>query len=270
MRAASLLCALGAVCCGCRSEPPASPPSTMVDALVSLAAEARGGRGGAVDARNALGQLARLAARVEVDLRRGEEHPVDVLNRHVFVQWGFRREVDDPSLRHMLLPGVLSRRRGSCLGLAGLYLSLGERLGLPLRGVLAPGHFFVRYDGARRRDVELLKQGRQMPRSWYVRKYEVPPKNPLYLRSLTPAETLAVFRFNLANGHRERGDLQAALADYRRVVAALPDFAEAQANLGLTLHRLGDRRAARAAYVRARAANPRLKGLDRNLRALGR
>jgi regulator of sirC expression with transglutaminase-like and TPR domain len=204
-------------------------------------------------------------ARARVGDRRGER-ALEALRRLVFDELRFRREVDDDHLRFTLLPQVLASRRGGCLGLGGLYLVLGEALDLPLRGVLVPGHFFVRLEP---HNVELLKRGRQMPRSWYVRKYAPPSGNPLYLETgLDRRQASAVFRYNLANAHRSAGDLRAALALYRDVVRVLPGFAEAQANMGLTLHRLGRLDEAEQAYKRALRANPALDGLEQNLKAL--
>lgn len=260
---------------GCKST--AEPPGVLLQGFLDLAQEARlfspdkdPSSAKLPSSGDTLQMLALLEGAARAALRDAPEaHPVEVLNRVVFVQEGFRREVQDPALRFALLPAVLLRRRGNCLGLSSLYLALGERLRLPLHGVLAPGHFFVRYDNGRsRRGVELFKQGKQMPIKWYLRKYKIPVKNPLYLRNLTPRQSLAVLRYNLANEHRRRGNLRTALEHYQQVVALLPDFAEAQANLGLTLHRLGDLGGAEQAYQRARQADPSLPGLKRNLEAL--
>jgi regulator of sirC expression with transglutaminase-like and TPR domain len=182
----------------------------------------------------------------------------------------FRREVKDLSLETVLLSRVLEKRRGSCVGLSGLYLALGETLNLPLRGVLVPGHFLVRYHGPKgSRDVELLKGGKQMSLKWYREKYDVPAGNPLYLtQSLDVQQTLAVQRYNLANELRSRQRHRAALAHYRQVVTELPRFAEAWANLGLTLHRLRRLDEAERAYRKAQAANPNLSGVEHNLKVL--
>lgn len=252
---------------GCARE--RAPVGPLTRGLLDLAREAAAeGLGQAQpDERATLEQLEALAREVRAESRRGG-HPVDALNHVIFERRGFKREVEDLSLGSALLPRVLARRRGSCLGLAALYLALGERLGVPLAAVLVPGHLFVRHaDG---RGVELLKRGRAMPGPWYRERYRVPDRSPLYLRRvLTPRETLAVYRYNLANELRQRQRLRGALVHYRQVVAVLPDFAEAQANLGLTLQRLGRTEQARGAYRRARAANPRLPGIQRNLEALG-
>src|SRR5207249_11985266 len=117
------------------------------------------------------------------------------------------REISDRDLRWMRLSDVLAAHRGSCLGLAALYLALGERLGpahgFTVDGVLVPGHLFVRVAG---HNVELLRRGEEMPDSWYRGKYEVPDKDaPAYLRPLAPPEVLAVFDYNIGNDLRVQG-----------------------------------------------------------------
>ena len=167
----------------------------------------------------------------------------------------------------MLLPTVLKEGRGNCLGLGALYLALGEYLGWRLSGALAPGHFFIR-DEQSGRNIELLRRGQNMADKWYRSKYRIPEGNNLYLRALSSRETLAVFDYNLANELRARRRLSRAREVYRRVVATLPEFAEAHANLGLTYHHLGDYRAAEQAYRRAQQANPQLTGLRDNMTRL--
>ena len=178
-------------------------------------------------------RLTKLARRARQAFRgQAGEGRVAALNTLVFGADGYRRVTDRKRIEAMLLPLVLTKRRGSCLGLGGLYLALGEATGLELAGVLVPGHFFVRHvAGNRSRDIELLKRGRQMPASWYRRKYRVPQGSDVYLRALTAEQSLEVLRFNLANTLRERGELAGAAGHYRQVVAQLPLFAEAQANL---------------------------------------
>jgi regulator of sirC expression with transglutaminase-like and TPR domain len=46
---------------------------------------------------------------------------------------------------YTLLPAVLDSRKGVCLGVSILVLSLAERLDLPLEAITPPGHIYVRY-----------------------------------------------------------------------------------------------------------------------------
>jgi regulator of sirC expression with transglutaminase-like and TPR domain len=209
-------------------------------------------------------------ARAAVGARK-DRSGVDRMVRLVFGELGYKREIDDRTVMPSLLPWVLQQRRGSCVGLGTLLLVLGEELGLPLEGVLVPGHFFVRYRGPDgTRSVELLKDGQEMPERWYRERYPLPRGNPLYLRGLRAEETLAVLRYNVANALRERGKLARAVEEYRLVVEVLPDFAEAQANLGLAFHKLRDYPRAEQAYRKAARANPGLAGLHHNFEQLYR
>lgn len=87
------------------------------------------------------------------------------LVHHMFRVWRFRAE-DDPNGLYNdadrdLIDTVMANRVGYCEGLAVLFLALGRRLDLPLAGVLARQHIFVRYQGADGVvDIDLTRQGR--------------------------------------------------------------------------------------------------------------
>jgi regulator of sirC expression with transglutaminase-like and TPR domain len=246
----------------CRREQPAGP---ALQPLLEVALESGALTGG--EAAFTRGELDRLAGHAAEAIRGGQP-PGEALRRVVFERGRFVREIDSQEARFMLLPGVLRARRGTCVGLGTLYLVLAERLGVPAHGVLVPGHFFVRVkEGTRLRNLELLRQGEEMPDSWYRNKYAIPEAGA-YLRALTPTEVAAVLRFNLGNELRENGKPQEALARYRRAAADFPGFAEAHASIGLVQHLLGRLEEARRAYQTAQRLQPTLPGLDRNLAVL--
>lgn len=67
------------------------------------------------------------------------------LNQFLFQEHGFAPNVDnyyDP--RNSFLNEVLERRVGIPISLSILYLEIGRRIGLTLRGVSFPGHFLVK------------------------------------------------------------------------------------------------------------------------------
>jgi regulator of sirC expression with transglutaminase-like and TPR domain len=199
------------------------------------------------------------------------EAAIERLNRLVFDELGFEREVQQKNVELMLAPQVAANRRGSCLGLAALYLLIGERVGLPLVGVLVPGHFFVRFESAGAvRNIELLRSGEAMPEAWYVERWSVPSdrRGRAYLRSLDVDETAAVMRYNLGLAFAERGQIERAQSEYERATALFPDLAEAHASLGRTYQEAKQYALAERAYQRALAANPCLPGLDPNLASL--
>jgi hypothetical protein len=216
-------------------------------------------------------ELERLATTIRAALdRHGHEPAVEVINHVIFGPERFSREVDDPGLEFVLLPSVLQTRRGSCVGLGTLYLALGDLLGLPIRGVLLPGHFFVRaWDGARWRNVELLREGEEHPSEWYQARWPVPPTTKsVYDRALTDDEVLAVVEYDVGNDLRRRGRVPEGKRAFEQAVGLFPSFPEAEASLGAMLQLAGDLDAAASAYATAKQVSPHLSGIDENVRLL--
>jgi regulator of sirC expression with transglutaminase-like and TPR domain len=266
VRRAALALLLLAACA--RRAPP--PTISMADApfarrLVAVAGEL--GSPGA-DAGAALERLA-TRARAELD-GRGQGAAVDALNRVVFDEEAFAREVEETDVAFVLLPSVLGARRGSCVGLGTLYLALGELLHVPMRGVVVPGHFYVRArEGDRWRNVELLRRGEEETPDWYRARWPVPATTAaVYDRPLTDDEVVGVVEYDAGNELRRRGRLPEARRAFERAVALFPSLPEAQASLGAALQLAGALEPARAAYEAASRLEPALPGLDRNLRLL--
>ncbi len=102
--------------------------------------------------------------------------------------------------RDVFLGGLVgSHREGTCSSLPVLEVAVGRRLGYPLKLVTTKGHLFVRWAGAGERfNVEATGNGvNRFPDEYYLRwPYAVTEeerKAEGYLRSLEPAEELAVF-----------------------------------------------------------------------------
>jgi tetratricopeptide (TPR) repeat protein len=256
-----VLALLLAASLGCRSR---ETPPPLTAALLEV------GGSPSVERAAALDTLETMSTRVQGHMRAGAR-AADALNRVVFGELHFARELETSDVRFLRLGSVISNRRGSALGLAGVYLALGELLGpgyhFAVDAVLAPGHVFVRVsDSSGRRDVELLRGGEEMPESWYRQKYDVPEGDtPAYLRGLSRAEVLAVYDYNLGEDLRRRGLLADAAAAYARAARGFPQLAEAYASLGLVRHLAGSLAEAEEAYQAAWAANPRLPGLKQSL-----
>lgn len=215
-------------------------------------------------------KLARIADRVRAAKKRTTSR-ADALNRVVFGELGFVREVDDPDLRFVSLDSVIDSRRGSCVGLGTLYIALGELLRWPVEGVLVPGHFYVRVDeGGKHRNVELLRRGEEMPDAWYPKRFAVPARGaPEYGRGLSTKEILGVVEYDVGRQRMRQGRLSEARRALRRATSFFPAFAEAHASLGATAQLLGALDEARSSYVAARRENPDLPGVERNWELLG-
>lgn len=64
------------------------------------------------------------------------------------------------------LSSVADRKFGVCLGVSSLYLSLAQRLDLPLESVTPPGHIYLRYGGGKV-NIETTAGGRHLPTEHY-------------------------------------------------------------------------------------------------------
>ena len=262
-------CAVVAVAVlGCTSGATQRPPGPITSALFALSAEFGAD---AEAAPRAFASLQDIALRVAKRHARSHADLADDLNAVVFGELGFEREIDSAATRFFQLSSVISERRGNCLGLGALYLAIGERMGVPLDGVLLPGHFFVRTRDPGRHNVELLRRGEAMPDDWYRKKYGPWPEvGSAYFRPVTVTELVAVHWYNRGNDLRAAGDLAAAEAAYARAAQEFPGFAEAHASLGAVQQLRGAFAEAAASYREAARAWPDLPGLAGNLELLKR
>jgi regulator of sirC expression with transglutaminase-like and TPR domain len=261
-RAALALCVL-VVSCGKAQDTTA--PTPLTDTLLAVAQDASDGD--AQDYAWTRAELARLARRVQAT-RAGSQRAA--LIETLFVREGFVREVDDTGLAFVLLPPVLKQRRGSCVGLGSLVLALAEQLGWQARGVMVPGHFFVRItEQGERHNLELLRRGEEMSDAWYAGRWPIPGGSaPEYARELSATEVRGVLEFDVGNERRRQGRVLEAQRAFERARTHFPDFAEAHASAGAMAQLLGALERARSAYEAAKRANPHLPGVDENLKLL--
>jgi len=160
---------------------------------------------------------------------------IPVINRYLFETEGYMAvsEATDPN--DLFLHCVMDNRRGYCLSLSMLYLCLAERLGLPLYGVVVPGHFFVRYDDGRVTvNIETTSNGAAAPDEHYIEKFKVPSDDGsgLYMRNLDKLQTLGCLFNNLGNTYDGVGDEDKAMEILEVAVDINPSLAEARMNLG--------------------------------------
>jgi tetratricopeptide (TPR) repeat protein len=184
---------------------------------------------------------------------------IPVVNKYLFDNLGFKSisEATDPN--SLFLHTVMDKKEGYCLSLSVLYLSIGERLGLPLYGVVVPGHFFVRYDDGRVRfNIETTSKGGNAPDEHYIKKFNVPRLNDrsIYLKNLSKTQTLGCFFNNLGNSYSDVGDIESALLAFERAVEINPTLSESRANLGNIYLRKGQIEQAIGEYKAALDINP--------------
>lgn len=192
-----------------------------------------------VHGRRYLTMLDEMASEIQEKLKEKWLKPnykaIPVINKYLFGELRFASvsKVEDPN--DLFLHYVLDNKRGYCLSLSILYLSLGERLGMPLYGVVVPGHFFVRYDDGRTRwNIETTNGGTTALDKHYEHKFKVPEgdDNSIYMKNLDKIQTLGCFFNNLGNSYSEIGNIESALTALERAVQINPSLAESRMNLG--------------------------------------
>ena len=179
-----------------------------------------------------------IAVEIRDRLRRrrlkADYRAIPVINEYLFSELGFKSisEASDP--HDLFLHTVLDKKAGYCLSLSILYLSLGERLGLPLYGVVVPGHFFVRYDDNKMRfNIETTSNGGSASDEHYINKFKVPRgSNGIYMKNLNKIQTLGCFFNNLGNSYNAVDNMDSALLALERAVEINPTLSESRANLG--------------------------------------
>jgi tetratricopeptide (TPR) repeat protein len=164
----------------------------------------------------------------------GNRKTCEAINNLLFKEMGFKAidNADNPD--DLFLNTVIDNKRGYCLSLSILYLCIGERLDLPLHGVVAPGHFFVRCgEGADAFNIETTQMGGTAPDSHYIEKFKIPDNGSgVYMRNLTKKETIGCLFNNLANVYMNNEQIDYAFYYQKLSVALTPMLAEARTNLG--------------------------------------
>ena len=172
-----------------------------------------------------LGYLDEVARAVRT--RTGDDASADearhALTEEVFVRQGFTgnaSEYYDP--RNSFLNEVIERRRGIPITLAVVYLAVGRRLGAPVHGVNAPGHFLVRH-GARILDP--FAAGRGVPRQTMLEQLrqmgvDEPDRHLERLLDAPPDTRTILVRMlgNLKANYLQRKDFVRSLAVVDRLV----------------------------------------------------
>ena len=238
-----------------------------------LRASARGSRdllGLPVDPSFVKHEIQRLAERLRPEVSRAsdEGEVVDAFRRVLLTEEGFVYDKSPSDPGNYLLETVLARKKGNCLGLSMLYLSLADRLGVPFRGAYVPSHCFVRYEGNTiRRNVEFAEGGAPWEDERYRREFRIQPDSP-YLRSLTHTEMLGVFLKTLGAGYSRKGREEDALRLYGEAGRLYPGLPDVHYNAGVSLQRLGRGDEAIGKYHSALDYDPAMAAARDNLSVL--
>lgn len=203
-----------------------------------------------IDVSGYLARLDRIAAEIKRRLASDAfaEQKVLALNFHLFNEMRFCGNIDeyyDP--RNSYLNEVIERRTGIPITLSIVYLEVGKRIGLNLRGISFPGHFLVKVTVRRGQLVldPFIGGEAQSESDLRQRLAQVLPagqadKVPLdqYLETATPRQIIARVLRNLKNVYTQSGKLENALAVMHRMLLVVPESAEELRDRGLLFQRL--------------------------------
>ena len=102
-----------------------------------------------------------------------DEEKIRAISHFIFHEKRFRfpphslyaKDIDT----YTFLSSVLDSRLGVCLGVSILYLSIAERLDLPLEIITPPGHIYIRYrKGEEIQNIETTARGIHLPNRAYL------------------------------------------------------------------------------------------------------
>jgi regulator of sirC expression with transglutaminase-like and TPR domain len=146
---------------------------------------------------------------------------IKALNHFIFFEMGFRfpphSQHEQAIDRYTFLPSVLESRRGVCLGVSIVYLSLAQRLNLPLEIVTPPGHIFVRYkDYETEINIETTLRGVHIPSDEYLGINEKRLKTPPL------KEVMGMVYMNEASIFLQNAEWQKAAQGYENAIKYMP------------------------------------------------
>lgn len=192
-----------------------------------------------------LERLDEIAAAIRGRLARDAfaEQKVLALNYYLFNDMRFCGNVEDyHDPRNSYLNEVIERRTGIPITLSILYLEVGKRIGLNLKGVSFPGHFLVKLNvrrgqlvldpftgGEAQSEAELRQRLAQVLPSRQAESASLDP----YLEAATPRDIVARVLRNLKNIYMQSGKLENALAVMHRMLLVVPESAEELRDRGL-------------------------------------
>ena len=192
-----------------------------------------------------LARLDDMAATLKRRLR-PDISPADTivaLNRFLFDEHGFTGNAADYyDPRNSYLNEVLDRKRGIPLTLALVYIEIGRRIGLPVRGIAFPAHFLVKcqlregtvvldpyakgislsFDEIRQR-IKSLRNGVEPPRSVIAGMLATASNKDILVRMLR----------NLKGIYSHHQEWLKALAATDRIISVMPGLAEEYRDRGM-------------------------------------
>ena len=194
---------------------------------------------------------------------------ISTVSNLLFNEWKISFNENRDTVRYLYPHLVVAEKQGSCVGMSLLYLLIAEKLGVPVYGVRAPGHMFVRYDNGRERyNIETLRNGEVMDDAWYRQRWSIRDTVLYSLDNLATGEVLAVVRYNLGTIFMHQRNYEKARRHLEEAGRLMADFPEAQGNLALVYDAQGHPAKGLQLLTAIRDVHPFFENIDRNIASL--
>ena len=170
---------------------------------------------------------------------------VNRLSEYLFDEMDFSGNADDYyDPRNSYLNDVMSRRVGIPITLSLVCVLVGDRIGVPLRGVGMPGHFLVRHRDEPSVIIDPFHRGIMLSEEECAERLrQTAGQNarwdPSFLDPVTDREFLARMLRNLKGIYLHRRDHPRAVDAMDFLVALLPDSPDERRDRGLIRYQLG-------------------------------
>jgi len=212
--------------------------------------------------RRILAEVAALAPQVRAGLPAGPSarQTLDAISDYLFNREGFRGTIALLDPGSLSLPNLLKDKKGTCVSLVILYLSIAERLGLDVHAAATPVHLFIRYEGPEGIiNIETLEQGRTVDDAEYRRRYRMADSSierGIFMKPLPKRAVVAHFLSNRGAIASREGRRDDALRDFDAALEVDPDLEAAYYNRGLEHLKAGELVSSRADLTKAIELHP--------------
>jgi regulator of sirC expression with transglutaminase-like and TPR domain len=208
-------------------------------------------------------------AAVRIKKNLGDKKPgpqaLDSILSTVYDSWNIGFDPCDTIAETLLPHLVLKNRKGACVGVSLIILTLAEKLELPVCGIMLPGHFFCRYDdGNIRLNIEPNRQGCPHPDDYYRKRYPCEHRPGYGLENLDNKAVIGALCYNAGALCLKKKQYDAAIACYHEALRRMPDFSEAQGNCAIAFAKKGDLDTALMLFEKLFTAHPDMVNLAVN------
>lgn len=161
-----------------------------------------------------------ILARIGIDAT-----PIDKINginAFIFEELGYRfpphslyaKDID----QYTFLSSIIDKREGVCLGVSILYLSLAQRIGLPLEIITPPGHIYVRYNTPTYHiNIETTARGVHLDDHVYL------GINTRSLSQRNLKEVVGMIHYNQASVYWQKGENEKVAECYKKAYVYMHD-----------------------------------------------